>query len=196
MSFRKETKFRVTSSDQNIIKGQLIQRGMKILYPKRIINSQYFDTRDYQMFSESEEGLLPRKKVRVRWYENNDNYTLETKTSSIEGRFKENKKINSHIFEKYKSMGINTNNYGLILPTALISYGREYFFFKGMRITFDSNINYKFYGSNFKYNDPERVIEIKTTIDFPQDLIQKLFPIPTSRFSKYSRAFLARDKML
>ena len=45
------------------------------------------------MYRDSVEGSVPRKKIRIRNYPNTDdkNYYLETKISSIEGRFKTRK---------------------------------------------------------------------------------------------------------
>ena len=92
MSFRKEKKYRLTYSDQKILKKTLFYKGMKILYPKREINSVYFDTDNFDFYLNSEEGVLPRKKIRVRWYnQNRSKIFKETKISSIEGRFKINK---------------------------------------------------------------------------------------------------------
>ncbi len=45
-----------------------------------MIHSQYFDTRDFKMLFDSEEGLLPRNKIRVRWYDSDlDSLNLEKK---------------------------------------------------------------------------------------------------------------------
>ena len=53
-------------------------------------SSIYFDNRTLDMFSDSEEGNLPRKKIRLRSYPPNSNKkNLEIKISSIEGRFKD-----------------------------------------------------------------------------------------------------------
>jgi len=68
MSFRSETKFRLSYGDHYLLKSNLLSLGMQQLYPSRIINSEYFDTDKLQMFLDSEEGVLPRKKIRVRWY--------------------------------------------------------------------------------------------------------------------------------
>ena len=89
MSFRKEKKYKLTSSDQKILKNNLINKGMKLLYPKREINSIYLDTKNLDFYLNSEEGILPRKKIRIRWY-NTDLKKIfkETKISSIEGRYK------------------------------------------------------------------------------------------------------------
>ena len=68
MSYRKEKKFKLTSYDAIKIIADLKQKGMRELFPKRIISSQYFDNSNFDMFLDSEEGLLARKKIRVRWY--------------------------------------------------------------------------------------------------------------------------------
>ena len=88
MSFRKEKKFRVTVSDFHKCRYQWHKLGMKPLFEPRLITSVYFDTIDLNMFNDSEEGVLPRKKVRIRWYGNSKIFALENKISSIEGRFK------------------------------------------------------------------------------------------------------------
>ena len=102
MSFRKEKKAALTHSDLIVLKEKLLSKGMKSLYPSRRINSLYFDTRGFRMFEESEEGLTPRKKIRIRWYNESSTYSLEKKISSIEGRFKETEKIPYTQYEYYK----------------------------------------------------------------------------------------------
>jgi hypothetical protein len=46
------------------------------------------------------------------------------------------------------------------------------------------------------YKDPEQVIEIKVPANFEDDLIEKLIPYPTSRFTKYSRGILISQRQL
>ena len=99
MSFRKESKYRLTYSDLAQLQKQLLMHGMKELYPVRVINSCYFDTDSQRLFYESEEGVTPRKKIRVRWYNNELNFKKETKISSIEGRFK-----SSELMPKFKNV--------------------------------------------------------------------------------------------
>ena len=67
MSFRKEKKFRLSKFEFDSLKNNLRLKGMKALYAKRVINSLYYDTELHSMYNDSEEGLLPRKKVRIRW---------------------------------------------------------------------------------------------------------------------------------
>lgn len=195
MSFRKEKKFRVSVYDSLILKAQLQNQGMRKLFPKRSIHSQYFDTKDNKMFDDSEEGILPRKKVRVRWYNHLQNVlTLEKKTSSIEGRFKVTRKIDLEEFNKYNVNGLMDNLYGHITPSVLVEYSREYFQYQDMRITFDSNIRYFMNKTNKASVDEERVIEIKVPFFVSDDYIENILPIANSRFSKYSRAFLKNYK--
>ena len=193
MSFRKEKKFRVTVSDFYKFQDQLYQQGMETLFAPRLITSVYFDTVDLNMFHDSEEGVLPRKKVRIRWYNDDQRFTLENKTSSIEGRFKVTSKMENSISKKE----LVTRNrldaqYGRIQPTLKVSYKRLYFIFKEMRITFDKDICYQNlkYADKRKYHDPERVIEIKIPTNCPDDFVERLIPFPTARFSKYSRGLL------
>jgi len=193
VSFRKEKKFRVTVSDFYKFQDRLYQQGMETLFEPRLITSVYFDTVGLNMFHDSEEGVMPRKKVRIRWYNDDQLFTLENKTSSIEGRFKVTSKLENSISEKK----IFTRNrldsqYGHIQPTLKVSYNRSYFVFKDMRITFDRDICYQNLknADRRKYHDPERVIEIKIPSDCPDDFVETLIPFPTARFSKYSRGLL------
>ena len=193
MSFRKEKKIRVTISDFYNFQNQLYKQGMETLFEPRIINSVYFDTVNLNMFHDSEEGILPRRKVRVRSYNDNKVFTLETKTSSIEGRFK----VASKMQDNTSGNGFPLRNlidaqYGNIHPILRVSYKRIYFMLHGMRITFDKDISYQNlrYSNKQRYFDPERVIEIKTPTNCSDDFIEKNIPFPTARFSKYSRGLL------
>ena len=102
MSFRIEKKYKLTKFEQESLKKDLIIKGMKELYPKRAINSCYFDSNDLRCFYDSDEGVLPRKKIRLRWYENKKKITKEIKVSSIEGRFKTSENFYDYNFlEKF-----------------------------------------------------------------------------------------------
>jgi hypothetical protein len=193
MSFRKEKKFRVTIGEFNRFKSELLNKGMKILHESRLINSIYFDTNEQSMFNQSEEGLLPRKKIRIRWYNENFKMTLEKKISSIEGRFKTTESL-GNILDPNAIMNksLFDSQYGSIHPILKVSYIRTYYEYHLMRITFDEQIKYKNSKDKFNrvYTDPERVIEIKVPVACDDDYIEKYIPYPTSRFSKYSRGIL------
>lgn len=193
MSFRKEIKFRLSVSDFYQLQNLLRSKGMSTLYKPRIVDSLYYDTPNLNMFHNSEEGVLPRKKIRIRWYNKNQNFFIEKKISSIEGRYKT---VSPLISNKRKlSFPVNSffdEIYGFINPSLHISYEREYFEFKKIRITFDSKITYKNLRkeNHIKIEDPERVMEVKFGIDNNEDILQSLIPYTSSRFSKYSRGIL------
>ena len=193
MSFRKEKKIRVTVNEFFKLKSLLQQKGMKALFKPRVISSIYLDTVDMNMFHDSEEGVLPRKKVRIRWYDEDKKFTLENKTSSIEGRFKVTSKLDSSLLDnEIKIKHRMDSQYGLIQPILKVSYERSYFMLNNMRITFDKNITYQYLRTenNRKYFEPERVVEIKIPISCSDDFVEKHIPYPTARFSKYSRGLL------
>ena len=193
MSFRKEKKIRVTVNEFFKLQSLLQQRGMKSLFKPRVISSIYLDTVDMNMFHDSEEGVLPRKKVRIRWYNEDKKFTLENKTSSIEGRFKVTSKLDSSLLDNELIIKSRMDSqYGLIQPILKVSYERSYFMLSNMRITFDKNITYQYLrtANNRKYFEPERVVEIKIPISCSDDFVEKHIPYPTARFSKYSRGLL------
>ena len=191
MSFRKERKYKLTIYEFNILKDLLAQKGMKKLHEPRRINSLYYDNEQNEMFHHSEEGVLPRKKIRIRWYNTNFKSNLETKISSLEGRFKTTKPVCVDSMKDFPRNFVD-QDYGLLSPSLLVSYKREYYSINSMRLTFDSFIEY----TNFKdlsktvYEDPEKVMEVKVDIDTADDFIETLIPYATVRFSKYSRGIL------
>ena len=63
MSFRKEIKSTLNKSKLNNLLKWIKDKGGEILYPERLINSIYFDNTNLNMYHESVEGILPRKKL-------------------------------------------------------------------------------------------------------------------------------------
>ena len=103
MSFRKELKYSFTSNEIKLFKSKILKKDFKELFPMRTVNSCYFDTNNLDLFRLSIDGIYPRKKVRLRWYNNNKNICFkEQKISSVEGRFKLSK-----IYEGFKFQDIN-----------------------------------------------------------------------------------------
>ena len=197
MGFRKEDKFRLSYSDMVKIKDHLLSLGMKELYPSRVINSCYFDNDNLTLFHESEEGVMPRKKIRIRWYDKVMSFTKEIKTSSIEGRFKTLKKNHKlkHLDDVLNTQYFDSS-YGILKPSLIVTYERQYFSFKLLRITFDRNISYRYlkYSSEVIRKENETVMEVKTPIDCSDDYIKSIITQPTERFSKYSRGLLCFER--
>ena len=199
MSFRKEKKFRLSTSDMLKLKNELFKTGMTTLHKPRKVNSCYFDTQHLALYHESEEGVLPRKKIRIRWYNNDKKFSKETKISSIEGRYKFSKK-SSFItsIKELKNLKFFDNSYGTLHPRLIVKYDRSYYLFNNLRITFDRNISYNDLKSNstLTYHDNECVMEVKVPIECNDDYIEKIIKYPTTRFSKYSRGLLFCNKSL
>ena len=92
-----------------------------------------------------------------------------------------------------KNYKIFDNDYGILRPTLIIKYEREYFSFNNLRLTFDTNISYKNMASLIQpvFIDNDNVMEIKTSIAVSDDYLDEFIPIQTSRFSKYARGILS-----
>ena len=157
------------------MKKNLFQSGMTSLYPARIVNSCYFDTHDLKLFSESEEVFYQEKKFEFDGIIKN-NFTREVKISSIEGRFKYQKEIYIQKFEDLFNLKIFDKLYGELVPILNVSYEREYFSYKNLRITFDKNITYTYLKLTSKpvLNDSECVMEIKAPINCNEKLYRKI----------------------
>ena len=99
MKFRIENKYKIEKIKLNYLYNFLYLNKAKILYPKREINSIYFDNSQLKSYYDSLEGTVPRKKIRLRYYPNkipknlNKDYSFEIKINSPEGKIKESKKI-------------------------------------------------------------------------------------------------------
>ena len=195
MSFRKEEKLYIKSDHILEFKKFLKKHSVKNLFEPRKIKSLYFDNLNLDMYNDSIEGTVPRKKVRIREYpETKDKkYYLEIKYSSVEGRFKTREIIKSDKFEFLKRAGYFDNRYGICLPNFYVSYNREYYLVDDIRVTIDKDIQYnqinlnKISSINVKY-EKKYVLEIKTDIKKNLTFLLNNFDFPRSRFSKYERA--------
>jgi hypothetical protein len=137
------------------------------------VRSIYFDTRSLDFFNEKIEGLIHRRKFRIRGYEKYENgcrVVFEIKRK-IENRVKKHRSfVYYDNVEKILETGqvekyiVNDNscpkaiedaqrflfhlNKNQLIPTCLIVYEREAWhgkFDQGVRITFDKNIRSKIY---------------------------------------------------
>ena len=134
MSYRIEEKIPVSIAEGTKLINQLKKIGLERLYPPRKIASSYFDNENLDLFRDSEEGLLPRKKLRIRCYPNNLDeieYSMETKISSVEGRFKTSKPFMLISNESLTDVQFVDCSYGILKPVVEILYLREYYFVNG-----------------------------------------------------------------
>ena len=193
MTFRTEKKVRINSSKIYDLTKWIEENNGFQLYPKRVINSIYFDTSNYSMYSDSMEGVLPRKKIRLRNYNYkfifDKNVKKEIKISSVEGRFKTSSlEKNPLIMMK---LGYLDHDYGICNPVINIVYERNYYKVKNIRLTLDQKIIYKriYNGqiSSFTTYDNSNVVELKFNSESLINSVIKNFPFEISRFSKYCR---------
>ena len=187
MSFRIEEKLFIKK--ENLIQFQefLVKKSVKKIHHPRIIESLYFDNNNLEMYSDSIEGLAPRKKIRIRNYpkDSDKKIYLEVKNSTVEGRFKTRKNLNKIEFDKKKSIGILDNQYGICYPKLYVKYKREYSVIDDVRISIDKDIQYKDYKTNFKLSDENIIVELKTSFNKNLDELISDFPMQRIRFSKY-----------
>ena len=166
-------------------------KGGRVLYPERIICSRYFDNQKKEIYFDTVEGIVPRKKIRIRNYPNSEdkkNY-LEIKYSSVEGRFKTRKIIDNKTVDFYKRAGCFDNKYGVCMPNFYVTYDREYMIIDDVRISIDKNIKYENFKTNYYQKEKNCIIELKTSADKDSDELVNLFPFQRIRFSKYCRGF-------
>lgn len=194
MSFRKEEKLKVHKGQLLSLLNWISENGGEILYESRTVSSTYFDTENWRMFNDSEEGSVPRKKIRVRSYSRDAhdefNSALEVKTSAVEGRYKT---ATPHFdLPKIMKLGVFDSDYGVCKPKVRVTYQRTYYKIRGIRLTIDQNIEYARADGNrnsaFKIVDPEIAVELKADDEVSIEFLNSHFPFERVRFSKYSRA--------
>jgi len=187
LSFRIEDKLHINENNLFDFKKFLKKKSADQIHPPRKIESLYFDTHTFQMYNDSLEGSVPRKKIRIRNYPNNQDNKIyfEIKNSSVEGRYKTRKIIDVNKFDEKKVKGIFDNQYGMCFPKIYVTYDREYFSYKDVRISIDTNITYRNFFTNYEARDHRVIAELKTSINKDMDELTKDFPIQRIRFSKY-----------
>ncbi len=188
MSFRTEEKVLLHISDEQKLKEFILKENGKKIYKERRIESIYFDNKVLQLYKDSEEGVVPRKKIRIRSYNGFVDSLLELKISSVEGKFKKSEIISKNKVNYYLANGFNDKNYGLCYPMSKVSYDRSYYLInKDLRLTIDKNMQYKSYNNkSFYFKDLDNLIlEIKMKSRYSIDALENIIPLYRIRFSKY-----------
>ena len=85
---RVEKKFIIKKTSIKVTENNIKKIGFKEIYKPRLVNSLYYDTLNFNCFKDSEEGIVPRKKYRVRNYNSDKNYQLDIKYQNFNGRYK------------------------------------------------------------------------------------------------------------
>ena len=190
MTFRIEEKLYINKNQLTSFKEYLLTRSAKKIYKARKIESLYFENIKYEMFNDSIEGTVPRKKIRIRNYPNNadSKLYLEVKNSSVEGRFKTRKIIDKKEMLDCTNIGYLDNQYGICMPNYYVKYDREYLKKDDVRISIDTNLIYQDFKTKRFFYDDKVIVELKTSISKNQDDLIEDFPFQRIRFSKYCYA--------
>ncbi len=210
--YRHELKFKISISAAEVLKQKLsliLNKDKYAIYEdgSYLITSLYFDNRESSSYYEKLDGVLYRKKYRIRIYNNDDGFIrLEKKLKHNTYTAKEQMLISKDIYSKIvngKILKIDDasglllefiNDYKLkgLVPSIIVSYHRIAFTYpiSDVRITFDSNIqsglyNYDLFDNRMpKYNIDEEgkiVLEVKFNEILPLHIANLLNDIPSCR---------------
>ena len=160
--YRHELKFKISNSAAEVLKQKLsliLGKDKNAYYEdgSYLIKSLYFDNLDSTSYYEKMDGVLYRKKYRIRIYNDDESFIrLEKKMKHNTYTAKEQMLISKDIYSKILSGKINEikNPEGLLLefindtktkgliPSVIVAYHRIAFTYpiSEVRITFDSNI--------------------------------------------------------
>lgn len=186
--------------------------GFNEVYKERTVNSIYFDSFNFDLYNQSINGDLKRKKFRIRWYENESKIFsfLEIKIKEGEKGFKSRYSLLpissdqniSREFLKNLLCKSNIKNKDLLMtldtysPILICSYKRKYFLSSNQKIRL--TIDYKISYSNFCYEcsisrvnkmyDSKMVMEYKYDYFLASEFFisENILNLRRTRFSKFS----------
>lgn len=191
---RNEIKF---TGNHGQLRKVISRQAASRAYPTRVINSIYFDTPDFDDYNDSEEGSVPRRKTRLRWYGKGIiplvlSGSLEDKSTHANHRDKSAFRIREISHEKLVEL-VNSIRRTTMRPVVLVSYVREYFATAGgLRFTLDRQIEYtalnRHFGSTRVQRDYTNVLELKVPLDVDYSHATKEYSDLRTRFSKYCQA--------
>ena len=153
---RVETKHLLRDFQKLEIINKLEQIGFKSIHIQRNVSSIYYDNYLFESYWDSVEGNLPRKKIRIRSYDNfKKTFFLEKKEVNRFGRFKSTNKIFS------VDESLIDDIYKIVFPTVKINYKRLYFQNKSIRVTLDFDIHYKSFDNLSRCDSTKLILETK-----------------------------------
>ena len=211
-NYRHELKFKISNAAAEVLKQKLslimgFDSNAYYSDGSYLIKSLYFDDLDSSSYYEKMDGVLYRKKYRIRIYNNDDSFIrLEKKMKHNNMTAKEQMLISKDIYSKILNGKINEidDASGLLLefindiktkalvPSIVVLYHRTAYTYpiSDVRITFDSNIqsglyNYDLFETDAPvYNVDEvgkQVLEVKFNDILPFHIANILNDIPSCR---------------
>ena len=210
--YRHELKFKISNSAAEVLKQKLsliLKKDKNAYYSdgSYLIKSLYFDDLDSSSYYEKMDGVLYRKKYRIRIYNNNDEFIrLEKKMKHNNYTAKEQMLISKDIYSKILNGKIDEieNATGLLeefitnskvkhlVPSIIVLYHRTAFTYpiSDVRITFDSNIQSGLYSYDlfnkdvpmYDVSEPgKQVLEVKFNEVLPLHIANLLNDIPSCK---------------
>ena len=183
---RYEIKFLINSKEKlDFIR----KKNLKNLFPDRIVESIYYDTKNLLFHNLSEEGVTPRSKIRIRGYNDGKLNNLEIKTTKNYHREKIILKnfdlFNHDLHHNLKKLGIKE----IVKEKLRVKYLRSYYKLEGIgRVTIDRNI--EFFPPDRNFHNSKKIdniiLEVKLQSNkFDKNFIEKIINFRETRFSKY-----------
>ena len=212
---RYERKFKFNRGDKDSLTSFLLRNGFIESYPKRIINSLYYETIDYRNYSDSENGIANRSKIRIRFYnEGETGIQLEIKKKCGDLGYKLSPSLDSVNVKKFGKLIFSQSIYkninlklptiidSLYFPIVFIKYNRSYYTSDefDLRITIDSYLEFcsaKLFNNKIYIRLPRRIDHNVLEIKYNENLepnnrfINKMsidFGLILERSSKYCDA--------
>jgi hypothetical protein len=187
MKFKRiENKFVLDENYKYKIINKILNSGFIEIYEQRNIESVYYDNLKLQSFYDSNEGSIPRKKIRIRSYDGfKTDFNYEIKELTTNGRFKSVKKVVS-LPEKCID-----DLYKVMYPQVIVRYKRRYFTNNFIRLTLDWEINYQQFNSDKINKSQNLVLESKLSdgTKYNEEINNlKVFGLNNVSFSKYVEA--------
>lgn len=210
--YRHELKFKISNSAAEVLKQKLsliLKKDKNAYYSdgSYLIKSLYFDDLDSSSYYEKMDGVLYRKKYRIRIYNNNDEFIrLEKKMKHNTYTAKEQILISKDIYSKILNSKLDEidSPTGLLeefitnsktkhlVPSVIVLYHRIAFTYpiSEVRITFDSHIqsglyNYDLFDKEvpmYDVSEPgKQVLEVKFNEVLPLHIANILNDIPSCK---------------
>ncbi len=210
--YRHELKFKISNSAAEVLKQKLsliLKKDKNAYYSdgSYLIKSLYFDDLDSSSYYEKMDGVLYRKKYRIRIYNNNDEFIrLEKKMKHNTYTAKEQILISKDIYSKILNGKLDEidSPTGLLeefitnsktkhlVPSVIVLYHRTAFTYpvSEVRITFDSHIqsglyNYDLFDKEvpmYDVSEPgKQVLEVKFNEVLPLHIANILNDIPSCK---------------
>jgi adenylate cyclase class IV len=198
---RKEYKVVYSKDKKNSNEIFNIRSKLKTLYPPRKIDSLYMDTIDFRIYKDSKFNDINKFKLRFRQYDKKSTIQREIKKNTELGRKKNIETTNYESLDDIQPLNFKSMS---LVPVVKISFLREYYYTKNLRVTIDTDLVAKLssfvdLNQSIFFSD-KNIVEFKlkntqyknnflskVTINQELSIEDRIHLIPVS-FSKYTHA--------